>query len=157
MLQNILLFSPLITFLPFGFKLSLVDVQTHRLPNIMQAQCLVSVCVCQLIVSVFRRDFSQMFKSTQVSVFMLGIFAILYFCSRGQLGMGDVKYAFVLGQVIGWTNPDLWIFSIWLSFALATIWSIGKYVRSDLQMNRRIAFGPFLTIATVGCCLWIMF
>jgi prepilin signal peptidase PulO-like enzyme (type II secretory pathway) len=71
--------------------------------------------------------------------------------------MGDVKYSFVLGLVVGWTNPDGWLLFIWLSFILATLWSVWKFFRRKIQFGSHLAFAPFLTVGVIASCLPIVF
>lgn len=156
MFEYMYVWSPLFIFLPFGWSLSVTDYRTHKLPNrqLLKASCVVFSSVAALAYS--RNDSTRFLESLKIACFCLAVFVILYLCSRGQLGMGDVKYSFLLGLIIGWINPDGWMIFIWISFAFAAFWTLGKSMRQKIQIKDHVAFGPFLTIAAVTTCLWIL-
>lgn len=149
--------SSLVLFLPFGGLLSLIDWRTHRLPNRHLFACFSCLLGLQTLLSCGRGDFSKSHEAIKVAFLCLGVFVILYMVSRGQLGMGDVKYSFVLGLVVGWTNPDGWLLFIWLSFIFATLWSVWKFFRREIQFGSHLAFAPFLTVGVIASCLPIVF
>ena len=148
---------PVILFLPFGWSLSVTDCRSHRLPNRDMIKCFFLVFFTLAVLSFSGDDFSKFLEAIKVALLCLGVFVILHLMSRGQLGMGDVKYSFILGLLVGWTNPDGWMIFIWTSFAMAALWSVGKSLRREIRLGDHIAFGPFLTVATITTCLWIAF
>ena len=157
MLELLFILTPLIVFLPFGWRLSRIDYQSYILPNreLLRVFCL--LLVCQFLLTIAQGDTSRWLTSLKVASLCFVVFIVLYLLSRAQLGMGDVKYSAVLGLVVGWTNPDAWMIFIWLSFMFAAVWSVWKYLRHEIQTGGHIAFGPFLTVALIFTCLSIVF
>ncbi|MBI3379584.1 prepilin peptidase [Candidatus Gottesmanbacteria bacterium] len=88
------------------------------------------------------------------------IFLILVIITRGKgMGLGDVKYAFVMGFILGSTST---IVSFYLSFLTGAAVSLILVIRGRKSMKSTIPFGPFLTGATVvslyyGDYLWNIF
>lgn len=156
MLELFYVLTPLIVFVPFGWRLSRIDYQSYKLPNreLLRVFCL--ILACQILLTIAQGDTSRWLTSLKIASFCFIVFIFLYLLSRAQLGMGDVKYSAVLGLVVGWTNPDAWLIFIWLSFVFAAVWSAWKHLRHEIQTSDHIAFGPFLTVALIVTCLPIV-
>ena len=66
---------------------------------------------------------------------------LLRYFSRGGMGGGDIKLAFVLGVWLSWPGIFIAIIaSFWLGGAAAALMLAGKYK----NLKSHIAFGPFL-------------
>lgn len=88
------------------------------------------------------------------------VFLILAVITRGKgMGLGDVKYAFVMGFILG---PASTIISFYLSFLTGALVSLILVIRGRKSMKSTIPFGPFLSVATLtslfyGDFLWKIF
>lgn len=86
-----------------------------------------------------------------------GLFLFLALVTSGKgMGMGDVKYVFVAGLLMGLPNT---IIALYLAFLTGAVFSLILIVFGKKSMKSTIAFGPFLTIATLvtfiyGDTLW---
>lgn len=88
------------------------------------------------------------------------LFLLLFFVTRGKgMGFGDVKYAFVMGLLLGFPFIITGLYVAFLTGALvALILVIGR----KKGMKSTIAFGPFLVLGTAvhiffGAQLWLVF
>ena len=144
---------PLATFVVFATPLSLIDAQRHILPNrIVFAGCSAIVGL-EAIMATHQHAPHLLWQSLITATETLLVYVILLVVSRGQLGMGDVKYSFMTGLIVGWIAPDMWLTTIWLAFALAALWILFTRLREQREMAKAIAFGPFMSISTVLCTL----
>ena len=136
-----LYFVPLIVVIVMGTWLSIIDLRTHRLPNKLLALTMLLLmpsfvfCVAPLTTLKF------------AIIYVLLYFA-LYFASHQQLGMGDVKYAGVLGIAVGMYTNDL------TTLVMNTFLGAGIVVGILLALNRvhlksHIAFGPIMTVGAI--------
>ena len=82
----------------------------------------------------------------------MGTYLIVYVASRGQFGMGDVKFGFPLGCLMGYYAPNLWLTSIVASFLLAAAVAAIGLATGRINRHSRIAFGPYMALATVVLC-----
>ena len=102
------------------------------------------------VLLVFGSDkfFLNLFSGILVSLFLL----VVHLATKGKgMGLGDVKFALFAGVFFGWPMAVVWLFTAFLTGALAAIILIllGKAGRKD-----KIAFGPFLAISFVIVMFW---
>ena len=135
---------PLIILFGFGMWLSIIDIQQHRLPNRIVA--IFSAVLCATEISL---DPDRFLKSIQIASLTIGFYALLYVASRKQLGMGDVKYSFSIGLVVGWYVPEHWVLGVILAFVLAGLFSMVGIISGQLRVKSYLAFGPFMTLGAL--------
>jgi prepilin signal peptidase PulO-like enzyme (type II secretory pathway) len=75
------------------------------------------------------------------------------------MGLGDVKFAFLMGLILGF--PSI-IIAFYLSFLTGAAFSLILVIVGKKKMKATIPFGPFLVTATVvslfyGQSLWRLF
>jgi leader peptidase (prepilin peptidase)/N-methyltransferase len=141
--------APLLVFLVVGGQLSLIDMRSHRLPNRLVAICTVGILILQFtycLVAGLVLDLSQ----TGLATFKItAAYVGLYLLSRGQLGMGDVKFAIPVGLIIGWFQPDAWLISIMVTFLLAGLVGLVGLFAKKLDRKSHIPLGPFMYLGTI--------
>jgi len=145
---------PIVTALPFMTMLSLTDQRSHRLPNTKVSILLVvQICVMTVLsIHIHSTTFLRAAITTGLCTF--GVYVFFYIISRGQLGMGDVKYSFPLGLIVGWTIPQMWLTAIWLTFASAGLYALISHRgrvqnESTPRRDQRIALGPFMSLGVL--------
>jgi leader peptidase (prepilin peptidase)/N-methyltransferase len=86
-----------------------------------------------------------------------GIVAALFFFglwagTKGRgMGFGDVKYALVMGWLLGWPRVLVGVFA---AFCIGAIVGVVMIVWGKKKMKQQIAFGPFLVIGTLLALVW---
>lgn len=94
--------------------------------------------------------------SSGIASFLL--FFFLFLITRGKgMGLGDVKFAFVMGLLLGWPSIVVGLYIAFLTGAAVAL--ILVLVRKKRFHGGTIAFGPFLVVATFvseffGASLW---
>ena len=152
-MNSVLQILPLLTFIGFGYVLSRIDIREHRLPNRLVLQATVSVAVCEVIASSAAHPSSDLRTVSVTTGKTFLVYVLLYLLSRGQFGLGDVKYSIVVGLIAGWYFPDQWLLAIALAFGAAALVSIGLLIGRRMNRNSRIPFGPYMTAATIVMAL----
>ncbi len=91
--------------------------------------------------------------STYVAAFMISaFFYLLHAGTKGRgMGFGDVLLSFPLVILLGWPRSLVWLF---LSFVLGAVIGIIMLAVGKAKFKQRIAFGPFMVVATVLTLLW---
>ncbi len=80
-----------------------------------------------------------------------GSLLILFIATKGRgLGFGDVKFAFVMGFLLGLERGFI---ALYLSFILGGLISTVLLVSKKSKLKSKIAFGPFLIAGTVAMLL----
>jgi leader peptidase (prepilin peptidase)/N-methyltransferase len=140
---------PLIATVGLGLRLAVIDLRSHRLPN-RDVAVMSGVLAVTAVVS---GGFSLLATGAQIGVQTFGVYAVVYLVSRGQFGMGDVKFGFPLGMAVGCYAPSQWLDAVLGAFAAAALISLILVAAGRLRLSSRLAFGPYMVLATVAVCL----
>lgn len=110
--------------------------------------------------------FLLLFRSSElINHFLAGVFFFLIFLAlvlitRGKgMGLGDVKFAAVMGFILG--APKI-VVAFYLSFLTGAVFSLILIMMGKKSMKSTIPFGPFLAVSTgisllYGDALWNIF
>ena len=139
--HHLYFFLPLVIVCTFGGWLSYIDFKIHRLPNAIVATMTLLIALCLGFVQ----------EPTKHLYFAIGyfvIFLLLFFASRQQLGMGDVKFAVPLGLATSFYSLrlDLLIFN---TFMAAGVITSVLLISRRISLQSQIAFGPVMTIGAI--------
>lgn len=142
--------------LPLAFAtgpLFLVDATTKRLPNVILYPAIMLVTFIALGYAIFEGDVRDLTDTLAKGFGFFLFFIVLYVVTRGGVGAGDVKLALLIGLSLG-IYPSGYIFLVLMgSFTIAALYSLILLARNRANLKSKIAFGPFLLIATWICVL----
>lgn len=140
---------PLIVTMVLGGRLAVIDLRSHRLPN---RDVLVMTGALALAIST-TRDPAIAHDAAIAGLETLGAYAVVYLVSRGQFGMGDVKFGFPLGLAVGCYAPQQWLSAVLLAFVAAALVSLILVAARRLTLSSHLAFGPYMLVATCAVVL----
>jgi leader peptidase (prepilin peptidase)/N-methyltransferase len=143
----------LVILLLFGLWLSIIDIRSHRLPNQVVAAMTLTSFLVQALIALTQSQFDRLIAALATALATTLVYLLLYMCSRGSMGMGDVKFAFPLGLAIGWYNPEKWLSAIFLTFCLAGIVALTGIALKRTSWKSALALGPYMFIASGFVCL----
>jgi leader peptidase (prepilin peptidase) / N-methyltransferase len=144
---------PLVVLLLFGLWLSIIDIRSHRLPNqVVAAMTLISLSV-QAVIALTQSQLDRLIAALATALVTTLVYLLLYVCSRGSMGVGDVKFAFPLGLAIGWYNPEQWLPAIFITFCLAGLVAITGIALKRTSWKSALALGPYMFVASGFVCL----
>jgi leader peptidase (prepilin peptidase)/N-methyltransferase len=152
-MNTLMYLSPLWVFIIFAIALSYIDAKRHILPNRLVLASLTAILATEIGLVTISQDITKFSESVLVGLETLLVYICLLVVSRGKLGMGDVKYSFVTGLVMGWVAPQMWLVCIWLAFTLASLWVLVTARQVHRTRHSHIAFGPFMSIAVAICAV----
>lgn len=148
------LFVALAWFCLCGIILFIIDVQEHRLPNVLTAALAIGASVLLLVTTLTASSDSVL--SGRGMATLLGALAyfaamlVLHIVTRAGIGMGDVKLAAGLGLYTGFLGVDALIASFVFAFLLGGLQAVYLVVFRKASKSTRIAFGPAMLL---GCLL----
>ena len=67
------------------------------------------------------------------------------------MGLGDVKFAFLGGLILGFPKFITWLF---LSFVIGALIGVVLIMLNKTTLGKRIAFGPFLVLSLFIVLFW---
>lgn len=81
-----------------------------------------------------------------------GLLFLVVLASRGKgMGMGDVKFAILMGLILGF--PQILI-ALYIAIIVGAIFGITAIITKKAGMKTAIPFGPFLVLGTFITMLW---
>lgn len=100
-----------------------------------------------LIISNQSLTINHLMSALGASVFLILISSIYYFFRKKEsIGGGDIKFAFLMGLILGFPNI---IVAFYIAFLTGAILSIILILWARLKLKDSIAFGPFLVLGTL--------
>ena len=95
--------------------------------------------------------FSNMWDAVQGAMASVVIMLIIYWASRGGMGFGDVKLAFVLGV---WLGLEQSLLCLLLAFIFGGVVGVFLLLTGIKSRKDAIPFGPYLCVSGWGSILW---
>lgn len=139
-----------------GLAASIIDIRTHRLPDALTAVMAGGVVLGWF--TAFMVDSASFMTRLTGSVIGALIWVIPMLVGRavgGQIGMGDVKLAPVLGAVVGMVGIPAAVFSMFLTYLSAGLAALWLIFTGSTSVQSRIPLGPWMVgSAIAGHLLW---
>jgi prepilin signal peptidase PulO-like enzyme (type II secretory pathway) len=129
-----------VVFLAFALPVSWIDIRTYRIPDILVFSGSLVIFILLLIVE------TVSIPNRLIAAVLSGLFFFIVRRITGGLGLGDVKFAFLIGLCCGLP----WVCVAFLCAALLGILgilSLGH--RGKNTFRRAIPFAPFLTAGVI--------
>ncbi len=132
----------LATFIIFSVPASIIDIKQKRIPD--------WIVFPGIAVLLGLRAFSFGDPVIKILLEMIAGFLILFgirLFTKGKLGMGDVKFAALMGIFIGFPG---WFVATGLASLLGLIFAVLGLFSGRINKNTKIPFAPFLTVGSIG-------
>ena len=141
----------LMAFFSIVIIITFIDIDVQLIPN-----NLLIISILPIFVFIFINQ-SSLYLSHIIGAILLALlFLIIGYFGKliykvDSMGMGDVKYAAVIGLLLGWEKGILaFIIAFFSAAAIIVIVSMFK----KLSRKQRIPFGPFLSIGCFVAFFW---
>ncbi len=140
-----------VPFLLILFSVLLVILLSDLWYFIIPDSMLVVGIVTTIVYKLFFQS-TDFWFSLITGVAALLFFYFLHIVTRGRgMGFGDVKYAFLMGLLLGF--PAV-VISLYIAFLTGAGVGIILIIIGSARLKTRIPFGPFLVLATAITFIW---
>lgn len=147
--------AELVAFAAVGTGCSLlvvIDLMVRRLPDVLVAGTTVALLAPLVVAAAMSDEWSAFGRSLFAAVVLLLGYFLLALIAPAGLGLGDVKFAFLIGGFLGWFG--------WSHVAVGTVlgFVINGAIALMVLLSRRgsrdtqIPFGPSMVLGTI-CAL----
>lgn len=158
-LGRTVLLGALLFLMAVSVALSLIDLDTHRLPNAIVYPAAVVLLVLLSVVSAASGDWGALLRGLLGAVVLGGAYLVLALAVPGGMGLGDVKLAVVLGLVLaylGWGPLAVGAFG---GFLVGGTVAIALVLAGRARMGSGVPFGPSMLVGAwvgivFGAPLW---
>ncbi|MDR0910398.1 MAG: A24 family peptidase [Spirochaetaceae bacterium] len=127
----------ILVFAAFAIPITVIDIKTYRIPNILNYLCAIGLLVLRIIQE---QNIPWVYMACGIgaSLFLFAVSKI-----KGGMGLGDVKYAFSVGLLCGFPGTVL---ALLVSSIIGIVWSL-------IKKQQRMPFAPCLAIGALLACL----
>ncbi|MDB6427853.1 A24 family peptidase [Curtobacterium sp. 20TX0008] len=158
-LGRTVMLAALLFLMAVSVALSLIDLDTHRLPNAVVYPAAVVLLVLLGAVSAVSGDWGALLRGLLGAVVLGGAYLVLALAVPGGMGLGDVKLAVVLGLVLaylGWGPLAVGAFG---GFLVGGTVAIALVAVGRARMGSGVPFGPSMLVGAwigivLGAPLW---
>ena len=134
--------------------LALIDLDTRTLPNRILLPSLIFGTVILGIDGVSNGNFGALVRALIAATALLLFYFTLSIIYPGGMGMGDVKFAGLLGFFLGYLSWGALLVSTFSTFFLGGIFAISLILTRSANRKSGIPFGPWMAL---GSWLGILF
>ncbi len=150
-MTNVLLW---ITLISVGVPLSMMDIISRRLPNVLTSALFVLSAIIISISGIVDHASSRVISSFIDSLVLSISFLIVSFATRGGMGMGDVKLSAGIGLIAGFYGTQTLFLSTLLSFILGALVGVALLLLRKGNLKTTLPFGPFMIIGQL-VAMWV--
>lgn len=140
----ILVFIAFLYMAAIGVALLLIDIDTHRLPNVIVLPSYIVAGVLLLAAAILGGYWDSALRALLGGVILFVAYYLMAFIRPGAMGFGDVKLSGVLGLYLGWLGWGTLIVGAFGAFLLGGIFSIGLLIARRAGRKSGIPFGPWM-------------
>lgn len=139
-----------------GSALTLIDLDVHRLPDLIVLPSYPIAFVLLLVPTVVSGDWGALLRGVLAGLALFVGYLVLALVSPGGggLGFGDVKLAGVLGLLLGWVGWGPAIVSVLAAFIIGGLIALILLLLRRTSRKSSIAFGPSMIL---GAWVALMF
>lgn len=154
-----------LTFVAFAYlaaisiALVLIDLEHHRLPNVIVVPAYVVGIVLLGAASITSGDYNALLRAAIGGAALFTGYLAVALLYPGGMGFGDVKLAGVLGMFMAWCGWGQFAVGVFAAFVLGGIFSIALLLVRRAGRKTAIPFGPWMIVGawmgiTVGAYIW---
>ncbi|GEL93481.1 prepilin peptidase [Cellulomonas composti] len=140
-----------------GVALTLIDLDTHKLPDAIVLPSYVVVLALLALASWNpggEADWGALVRALVAGAAMFVVYFLLLVVYPAGMGFGDVKLAGVLGMYLGWFGWASLVVGWFAAFVLGGVFSIGLLVLRRAGRRSGIPFGPWMILGAVVGIVW---
>jgi len=143
----------LLYFAAVSIVLTLIDLDTHRLPNSIVLPAYPIALLLVASASVLSGDVDAFVRALVGMAALYAFYFLLRLIRPGGMGGGDVKLAGVVGLYLGWTGWGALLVGAFAAFLLGGIVSLCLLATRRASGSTAIPFGPWMIL---GCWVGIV-
>ncbi|MFC8191332.1 prepilin peptidase [Cellulomonas sp. NPDC057328] len=136
-----------------GVALTLIDVDTHRLPDAVVLPSYVVVAVLLAVAAAGTGDWGALLRAALGGAALWVFYFLLALVYPRGMGFGDVKLAGVLGMYLGWVGWGALVVGAFAAFVCGGLYALVLVVLRRARRGSGVPFGPWMLL---GCALGLV-
>lgn len=131
-------------FAAISIALTLIDLDTHRLPNSLVLPSYVVAGILFTISCVLGAPWDALLRAAIGGAILYAFYVVLRLIRPGGMGGGDVKLAGVVGIYLGWLGWGALVVGAFAAFVLGGAFGIALLLGRRAGRKTAIPFGPWM-------------
>lgn len=129
--------------------LIVIDLAVHRLPNPLVAASALGLLFPLGIAAQLANDWSSFGRAVLAGLVLTAVYFVLAFINPAGMGLGDVKFAMVIGIFLGWFGWSDVMTGTVLAFLLNGLIALGVVLRKGRAKGLEVPFGPAMVLGAL--------
>jgi leader peptidase (prepilin peptidase)/N-methyltransferase len=131
-------------FAAISIALTMIDLDTHRLPNAIVLPSYVVIAVLFAVACIEGAEWEALLRAAIGAAALYAFYFILRVIRPGGMGGGDVKLAGVVGAMLAWLGWGSLIVGAFAAFLLGGIFGVALLLARRAGRKSAIPFGPWM-------------
>lgn len=133
-------------FAAISIVLTLIDVDTHRLPNAIVLPGYPVAIVLLTLAASLSADWAALLRAGIGMAALYAFYFLLRLIRAGGMGGGDVKLAGIIGLHLGWIGWGALAVGAFLAFVYGGVFGIALIIARRAGRKTAIPFGPWMIL-----------
>lgn len=129
----------------FALYLSLVDIREMRIPNRTLMWGCIATFTTMILVGLTLAEPMRILQAVGGGAISIASFFLLHLARPSGLGMGDVKFAGLIGGTLSWIAFPSGLVGLAIAFFSSSLYAIFSFSILRRSIRRVIPFAPFMT------------
>ncbi len=130
-----------------GIQLAVIDACTHTLPRALVWPSSIAVSCVLVAAAVVNDDGDRLLAAAFGGTALVAFYLAIALTSRGGLGAGDVRAAFLIGSVLGWHGwPGIFVGSLLAFVGTGAVALVRREHRSGTPHGPALVAGTLLAL-----------
>ncbi len=143
---GILTFAAYAWFAAISIALTMIDLDTRRLPNTIVLPSLAVLAALLLATAIVTGDYAALLRAAIGGSALFAFYTLLGFIRPGAMGGGDIKLAAIVGLMLAWIGWGAFAVGAFAAFVLGGVIGIAIMLSRRGTRKTAIPFGPFMLI-----------
>ena len=132
-----------------GSLLVVIDLAVHRLPDKPVASTFLTILAAFGVAAATGIGWAPLGRALLAALVLVAAYFVLAFIAPDGLGLGDVKFAAVIGLVLGWFGWSHVTIGTLLAFMINGLVALIVAIRRGKIKGSEVPFGPSMVLGAV--------
>lgn len=142
-----------LVFAALGLALALIDLDTHRLPDVLVLPAYPVLAVLLGAAAVWQGDLGAFGRAAVGAAALYVLYHAVALAKPGGMGFGDVKLAGIVGAVLGYSSWSALVVGGFAAFLLGGVTGVVLLATHRADRRSGVPFGPFMVAGALVALL----
>jgi leader peptidase (prepilin peptidase)/N-methyltransferase len=127
-----------------GIVLSLIDIDSHRLPNVIVLPSYGVLLALMVAAAAWQGEWAGLRNTVVGALALFACYLVIAFAYPAGMGFGDVKLSGLIGGVLGYLSWGTLVVGAFAGFLLGAVVGVAMMALGGATRKSMLPFGPFM-------------